>query len=95
MRARYQAGRAKRQYKSLSNVAIHETTDPDVVILEYDLHGEFTETAEPFSMRFLMILTMRDGQIVHSTDYSNPKAGAEFLGKLPELVAALSAGQPG
>jgi uncharacterized protein len=95
LRARYQAGRAKRRYKSLSNVAIYETTDPDVVILEYDLHGEFTETAEPFSMRFLMILTMRDGQIVHSTDYSNPIAGAQFLGKLPELVAALSAGQPG
>ena len=53
MRARYQAGRAKRQYKSLSNVAIYETTDPDVVILQYDLHGEFIETAEPFSPSWL------------------------------------------
>jgi len=95
LRARYQAGRAKRRYKSLSNVVIYETTDPNVVIVEYELHGEFTETAEPFSMRFLMILTMRDGQIVHSTDYSNPIAGAQLLGKLPDLVAALSAGQPG
>ena len=95
LRARYQAGRAKRLYKGLSNVVIYETTDPEVVIVEYELHGEFTETAEPFSMRFLMILTIRDGQIVHSRDYSNPIAGAQFLGKVPELVAALSAGQPG
>jgi uncharacterized protein len=94
LRARYQAGRAKRRYKGLSNVVIHETTDPDVVIVEYELHGEFTGTAEPFSMRFLMILTIRDGQIVHSTDYSNPVAGAQLLGRVPELVAALSAGQP-
>jgi uncharacterized protein len=94
LRDRYQAGRAQRRYNSLSNVAIYETTDPDVVILEYELHGEFTETAKPFSMRFLMILTMRDGQIVHSRDYSNPIAGAQLLGRLPDLVAALSAGQP-
>jgi uncharacterized protein len=94
LRARYRAGRAKRRYKSLSNVVIHETTNPEVVIVEYELHGEFTETGEPFSMRFLMILTIRDGQIVHSTDYSNPIARARFIGKVPELIAALSAGQP-
>jgi uncharacterized protein len=94
LRARYQAGRAKRRYKGLSNVVIYETTDPEVVIVEYELHGEFAETAEPFSMRFLMILTVRDGEIVRSRDYSNPIAGAQLLGKVPELVAALSAGQP-
>jgi uncharacterized protein len=95
LRARYQAGRAKRRYKGLSDVVIYETTDPAVVITEYELHGEFTETAEPFSVRFLMILTIRDGQIVHSRDYSNPIAGAQLLGRVPELVAALSAGQRG
>jgi uncharacterized protein len=65
------------------------------VIAEYELHGEFTEMAEPFSVRFLMILTIRVGQIVHSTDYSSPIAGAQLTGRVPELVAALSAGQPG
>ena len=94
LRARYQAGRAKRRYNALSNVVIYETTDPGVVIVEYELHGEFTETAEPFSVRFLMILTIRDGQIVHSRDYSSPIAGAQLIGKVPELVAALNAGQP-
>jgi ketosteroid isomerase-like protein len=89
------AGAAIRRYKRLSNVVIHETTEPGVVIAEYDLHGELTETAEPFSQRFLMVMTIRDGQIVHSRDYTNPVTGARLLGKLPELLAALGAGQLG
>jgi uncharacterized protein len=92
LRTRFQAGRASRSYKSLSDVVIHETADPDVVIIEYELHGEFTQTAEPFSLRFLMVLKVKDGQIVHSRDYSNPIAGAQVIGRLPELIAALSAG---
>jgi uncharacterized protein len=91
LRARFRAGTASRRYKSLGDVVIHETTDPGVVIIEYELHGEFTQTAE-FSLRFLMVLTIRDGQIVHSRDYSNPIAGAQVIGRLPELIAALSEG---
>lgn len=92
LRVRFQAGAASRRYSSLGEVVIHETTDPDVVIIEYELHGEFTQTAEPFSLRFLMVLTVRGGQIVHSRDYSNPIAGAQVIGRLPELIATLSAG---
>jgi uncharacterized protein len=91
LRARLRAGAASRRYKRLGNVVIHETADPEVAIVEYELHGEFTETAEPFSMRFVMVLTVRGGQIVHSRDYSNPVAGAQVTGRLPELIAALSA----
>jgi len=90
LRARFRAGTASRRYKSLGDVVIHETTDRGVVIIEYELHGEFTQTAEPFSLRFLMVLTIRDGQIVHSRDYSNPIVGAQVIGRLPELIAALS-----
>jgi uncharacterized protein len=95
LRARFRAGTASRRYKRLGEVVIHETADPEVVIVEYELHGEFTGTAEPFSLRFLMILTVRDGQIVHSRDYGNPIAGARVIGRLPELIAALSAGSAG
>jgi hypothetical protein len=37
-----------------------------------------------------MVITVRDGQIVHSRDYSDTIAGLRLLGRLPELVAALS-----
>jgi ketosteroid isomerase-like protein len=95
LRERFRAGTASRRYKSLGDVVIHETTDPGVVIIEYELHGEFTQTAESFSLRFLMVLTIRDGQIVHSRDYSNPIAGAQVIGRLPELIAALGKGGNG
>jgi ketosteroid isomerase-like protein len=90
LRARFQAGAAIRRYKSLSDVAIHETTDPEVIIVEYTLHGEMNATGEEFSARFAMVITVRDGQIVHSRDYFDPIAGLRLLGRLPELVAALS-----
>jgi uncharacterized protein len=94
LRARFRAGRAIRRYSSLADVVIHETTDPEVVIVEYELHGEFAGTAEPFSLRFLMVMTVRDGQIVHTRDYSNPITAARALGRLPELLGALG-GRPG
>src|SRR5215469_4675572 len=42
LRARFAAGTASRRYERLSNVTIHETGDPEVVITEYQLHGEMT-----------------------------------------------------
>jgi ketosteroid isomerase-like protein len=90
LRARFQAGAAIRRYKSLHDVTIHETTDPGIIVAEYELHGEMTATAEPFSVRFAMLITVRDGHIVHSRDYADPIAGARLLGRLPELAATLS-----
>jgi uncharacterized protein len=89
LRARFQAGVASRRYRSLHNVTIHETADPEVIVAEYELDGEMTATGEPFRLRFVMVVTVRDGHIVHSRDYSDPIAGARLLGRLPELVSAL------
>jgi uncharacterized protein len=90
LRARYQGHTASRRYKNLTDVTIHETANPEVIIAEYTLNGEMVATGEPFSMRFAMVLTIRDGHIVHSRDYSDPIAGARLLGRLPELVTALT-----
>jgi len=90
LRARFQAGAERRRYRSLRNVTIHETADPEVIVAEYELDGEMTATGEPFSMRFAMVVTVKDGHIVHSRDYSDPIAGARALSRLPELVSALA-----
>lgn len=90
LRARFQAGTASRRYKRLLNVTIHETDDPEVIITEYELQGEMAATGAPFSVRFAMVITIQDGYIVHSRDYTDPIAGARLLGRLPELVSALS-----
>jgi len=90
LRGRYAAGAATRRYDRLSDARVHETTDPEVVIAEYTLHGRMVADDSPFSMSFAMVMTIKDGQIVHSRDYSDPIAGARLLGRVPELVAALS-----
>jgi uncharacterized protein len=90
LRARFQAGTAVRRYNGLSNVTIHETADPEVVVAEYQLDGEMTGTGEAFSLRLAMVVRVRDGYIVHSRDYSDPIAGARLLGRLPEIISALS-----
>jgi ketosteroid isomerase-like protein len=93
LRARFKAGAAVRRYTSLSKVTIHQTADPEVIIVEYQLHGRMVATAEPFILPFVLVMTIRDGQITHSRDYTDPITGARALGKLPELLTALSAGQ--
>lgn len=90
LRARYAAGSTARRYERLSDVRIHETADPAVVIAEYTIHGRMVADDSPFSMSFAMVMTIRDGLIVHSRDYSDPVAGARLVGRLPDLVAALA-----
>jgi ketosteroid isomerase-like protein len=93
LRARFGAGRAVRRYERLDNVVIHETADPEVVITEYDLHGRFVETGRPFAQSYVMVMTIRNGRIVHTRDYTDPIEGAKLLGKLPDLLAALGTDQ--
>ena len=90
IRQRFTAGAASRRYTGLRDVRVHETADPDVVILEYTLDGTRLSDGEPFAMTFAMVLTFRDGLIAHSRDYSDPIAGARALGRLPALAAALT-----
>ncbi|MGH3252500.1 MAG: nuclear transport factor 2 family protein, partial [Trebonia sp.] len=70
IRSRFAAGAASRRYTGLRDVHIHETTDPDVLVLEYTLDGKRTSDGEPFTMTFVMVLTFRDGLIAHSRDYT-------------------------
>jgi hypothetical protein len=89
-RARVSAGLAARRYTRAVDVRIHETADPEVVVAEYRLEGHKVADASPFSLAFVMVVTIRDGLIVHSRDYSSPIDGARLLGRLPQLVAMLS-----
>jgi hypothetical protein len=43
-----------------------------------------------FSITFVMVLTFRDGLIVHTRDYTDPVAAARALGRLPQLAASLA-----
>ena len=89
-RARVTAGRTARRYTRAVDVHIHETADPEVVVLEYRLEGRMVADDCPFSLAFVMVVTVRNGLIVHTRDYTNPIDGARLLGRLPQLVAMLT-----
>lgn len=58
----------------------HQTTDPATVIAEFELAGVVTATQKPYRMRYIAVLTVRDGLFQHYRDYWSPLAAAEILG---------------
>jgi ketosteroid isomerase-like protein len=73
---------------SVSDVVKHETTDPEVFIVEFASSGRAVATGEPFEQRYISVIRVRDGHIVHYKDYWNPLAilrtmrGREFVESL-------------
>lgn len=67
-------------------VAIHDTDDPEVVIAEYDAHGEVTTTGHSFTVRYLWILRISNGEIASWRDYWNPLEILELQGTPPVVI---------
>ncbi|UUZ82402.1 nuclear transport factor 2 family protein [Paenibacillus sp. P26] len=85
-RARFRLGGEWMRLHKAESVVIHETADPEVIIVEYDLHGEVLATGRPFIHSYIMVIRIQDGLIVSSRDYSNPLASAETFGNLGEVL---------
>ena len=58
-----------------SNLVVHETADPEVVILEFEGHGRSVRTGEAYEQRYISVIRARGGKIVHFKDYWNPIQG--------------------
>jgi uncharacterized protein len=74
---------------------VHETTDPEVVIVEIDHHGHSHAIDGPYRMHALGIIRVRDGKIVHYRDYMNPLSLGQLTGRMPELIEAVTASGTG
>jgi len=74
--------------RRVANVTIHETTDPEVIVAEFEYRGTVTETAEPFALPGIFVLRVRNGEIVSSRDYFDHVTAARIRGQLDALVAA-------
>jgi uncharacterized protein len=59
------------------NVVVHETTDPEVIIAEWDYDVSVTTTGSSFRVANIQVSRVRDGQIVTSRDYHNHSVLAE------------------
>lgn len=75
-----------RDYTDMADVqaipgrTVHQTVDPDVVVVEFAVDGAAVRTGRPYRMRYICVITVRDGEIAGYRDYWNPLAAAELLG---------------
>jgi ketosteroid isomerase-like protein len=76
----------------ISNMVVHTTADPEVVVAEWDYEGVVTTTGRAFRVSNVLVTRVRNGEIVDSRDYHNHAVMAALLGRLPAVVAGLSEG---
>ncbi|MFI9274035.1 nuclear transport factor 2 family protein [Kitasatospora sp. NPDC052896] len=67
-----------------ADVKLHQTTDPETIVVEMRGVGRLVETDSPFDMTYIAVVTVKDGLITSYRDYWNPLAasqpGADFAG---------------
>jgi ketosteroid isomerase-like protein len=68
---------------------VHTTTDPEVIVAEFEYAGTIVATGEPFRVPAIFVLRVRDGLIVESRDYIDHLSMIRARGQVDELVAHL------
>ena len=61
---------------------LYQTQDPEVVITEMRTKGTVTTTGRPFTTTSVQILRIREGRIVHSRDFADPRILEDAIGDL-------------
>ena len=84
-----QLANGPRPRRRVGNVQIHETTDPEVIVAEFEYQGT-TDAGEPYALPAIFVMRVRNGEIVSSRDYHDHLASARVRGQLGELFAAMT-----
>jgi ketosteroid isomerase-like protein len=67
------------KYERYRTRAVHDTGDPETIIVEQEAEGTSATTGE-FTLPNIIVLTTRNGQVAHLRDYVNVRAAAAALG---------------
>jgi ketosteroid isomerase-like protein len=59
---------------------LYQTQDPEVVIAEMRTTGTVTTTGRRFTTTSIQILRIREGHIVHSRDFADPRILEDAIG---------------
>nr|WP_145488663.1 MULTISPECIES: nuclear transport factor 2 family protein [Streptomyces] len=66
------------------DLRIHQTTEPETIVVEMRGVGRMVATGAPFDMTYIAVVTVRDGHFTSYRDYWNPLAvkepGTDFAG---------------
>jgi ketosteroid isomerase-like protein len=67
------------RFTDCREVTVHETTDPDVIVVEYVLAGIHTGTGVTAAAPFIGVLTARDGRLAGWREYQHTMAITQVL----------------
>jgi ketosteroid isomerase-like protein len=87
LRARMKGFAQYLHYTEVKNVTIHETTDPQVAVVEFTVVGTLVPTDTQFELASINVIRVVDGLITESRDHSDGLRAAKLL----EEVRAASA----
>jgi ketosteroid isomerase-like protein len=92
VRAGYRAvwGASPAQPQEIREVVVHQSTDSEVITVEQTVTGTVTTTGQPFSFPGLLVIRVRNGQIVHVRDYMDGLGVAHAMNRLTAVVASLN-----
>jgi ketosteroid isomerase-like protein len=68
------------KYERYRTLAVHDTADPETIVVEQEAVGFGAPTGE-FALPNIVVLTVRDGRIVHLRDYVDIPAAMAALGR--------------
>jgi ketosteroid isomerase-like protein len=74
-----------------TNVVLHSTSDPEVVVAEFDYEARNTATGVGFTVANVFVVRVRNGLIVSSRDYSNQVLFAASFNRIDGLLDGLRA----
>lgn len=62
------------RFDGCRTIAIHDTNDPETIVVEYELTGTVTTTNRSAAAAFIAVLSARDGKITLWREYQNTLA---------------------
>ena len=66
--------------EEVRNVVVHDTADPEVIVVEYEIAGSVVATGARASAAFIGVLRVRDGKAVLWREYQDTLTMAAHLG---------------
>ncbi|GAA2020496.1 nuclear transport factor 2 family protein [Catenulispora yoronensis] len=74
-------------YDEVRNVTVHETADPQVVVVEFTLAGRLVPTGQTFELTSVNVIRVVDGLIAESRDYSDGRRVAALFEQIQAVDA--------
>ncbi|MES4893374.1 nuclear transport factor 2 family protein [Streptomyces sp. NPDC096012] len=92
VRSGYRAawGASPAQPQEIREVVVHENIDPEVIVVEQIVSGTVTTTGQSFDFPGLLVIRVRNSQIVHVRDYMDGLGVAHAMDRLTAVAASLS-----